>query len=47
MMTFAAQVDWPLDDALGWPTKMIDEFAWERVAARLRHDGHEEPARRA
>ena len=30
MMTFAAQVDWPIDEALGWPTKMIDEFQWER-----------------
>ena len=31
MMTFAAQVDWPLEDALGWPAKMIDEFEWERT----------------
>ena len=30
MMTFAAQVDWPIDEALGWPAKMIDEFEWER-----------------
>ncbi|HEX4174932.1 MAG TPA: aldehyde dehydrogenase family protein, partial [Acidimicrobiales bacterium] len=30
MMTFAAQVDWPLTDALTWPAKMIDEFPWER-----------------
>ena len=30
MMTFAAQVDWPLTDALRWPAKMIDEFPWER-----------------
>ena len=30
MMTFAAQVDWPIDEALGWPAKMIDEFQWER-----------------
>ena len=30
MMTFAAQLDWPLDEALRWPAKMIDEFAWER-----------------
>ena len=30
MMTFAAQVDWPIDEALGWPTEMIDEFEWER-----------------
>ena len=30
MMTFAAQLDWPLEEALRWPAKMIDEFAWER-----------------
>ncbi len=30
MMTFAAQVDWPLTDALKWPAEMIDEFHWER-----------------
>ena len=30
MMTFAAQLDWPLEEALSWPAKMIDEFAWER-----------------
>src|SRR6202035_1001427 len=30
MMTFAAQVDWPIDEALGWPTEMIDKFEWER-----------------
>ncbi len=31
MMTFAAQVDWPLDEALKYPAKMIDEFAFERT----------------
>ena len=31
MMTFAAQLDWPLNEALRWPAKMIDEFAWERA----------------
>ena len=31
MMTFAAQLDWPLEDALLYPAKMIDEFPWERV----------------
>src|SRR6516165_3736450 len=31
MMTFAAQLDWPLEDALLYPSKMIDEFPWERV----------------
>jgi aldehyde dehydrogenase (NAD+) len=30
LMTYAAQVDWPLADALTWPAKMIDEFPWER-----------------
>jgi aldehyde dehydrogenase (NAD+) len=30
MMTFAAQVDWPLAEALTWPAKMIDEFPFER-----------------
>jgi aldehyde dehydrogenase (NAD+) len=30
MMTFAAQLDWPLEEALRWPAKMIDQFAWER-----------------
>ncbi len=31
MMTYAAQVDWPLDDALKYPAKMIDEFSFERA----------------
>ena len=31
MMTFAAQVDWPLDEALSYPARMIDEFAFERA----------------
>ena len=31
MMTFAAQLDWPLEDALLYPAKMIDEFPWERA----------------
>ena len=31
MMTFAAQLDWPLEDALLYPAKMIDEFQWERT----------------
>ena len=30
LMTYAAQVDWPLADALKYPAKMIDEFPWER-----------------
>lgn len=30
MMTFGAQLDWPLEDALVWPTRYIDEFPWER-----------------
>src|ERR1700722_3335916 len=31
MMTFAAQLDWPLEEALRWPAKMIDEFSWDRA----------------
>ena len=31
MMTFAAQLDWPLEDALLYPAKMIEEFPWERT----------------
>ena len=31
LMTFAAQLDWPLEEALGWPARMIDEFPWERA----------------
>lgn len=30
MMTFGAQLDWPLEEALVWPTRYIDEFPWER-----------------
>jgi aldehyde dehydrogenase (NAD+) len=30
IMTFAAQLDWPLEDALLYPAKMIDEFPFER-----------------
>jgi aldehyde dehydrogenase (NAD+) len=30
MMTYAAQLDWPLEEALRWPAKMIDEFSWDR-----------------
>ena len=30
MLTFAAQLDWPLEDALLWPAAQIDEFQWER-----------------
>ncbi len=30
ILTFAAQVDWPLDDALRYPAKMIEEFPFER-----------------
>jgi aldehyde dehydrogenase (NAD+) len=29
-LTYAAQLDGPLADALRYPAKMIDEFAWER-----------------
>jgi len=30
MMTYGAQLDWPLEDALTWPMRHIDEFEWER-----------------
>ena len=30
MLTFAAQLDWPLEDALLYPAAQIDEFEWER-----------------
>ena len=45
MMTFAAQVDWPLDDALRYPAKMIDEFPFERPLPDSEPDGHGEPPR--
>ena len=28
--TYAAQLDWPLDDAIRWPAEHISDFAWER-----------------
>lgn len=28
--TFAAQIDWPVDDAVRWPAELISEFSWER-----------------
>ncbi|MDT5084569.1 MAG: aldehyde dehydrogenase [Mycobacterium sp.] len=30
MMTYGAQLDWPLAEALTWPMDYIDEFEWER-----------------
>jgi aldehyde dehydrogenase (NAD+) len=30
LMTYAAQLDWPLEEALRYPARMIDEFEWER-----------------
>jgi len=30
MTTHSAQLDWPLADALRYPTRLIDEFEWER-----------------
>jgi aldehyde dehydrogenase (NAD+) len=30
ILTYAAQLDGPLEDALRWPAKMIGEFPWER-----------------
>ncbi|BBZ59154.1 aldehyde dehydrogenase family protein [Mycolicibacterium monacense] len=29
-MTYIAQLDWPLADAIRWPAQHISEFAWER-----------------
>jgi aldehyde dehydrogenase (NAD+) len=29
-LTYAAQLDTPLEDAFLWPAKMIDDFPWER-----------------
>ncbi len=31
MTTESAQLDWPLADGLRYPTRLIDEFEWERV----------------
>ncbi|WP_102145565.1 aldehyde dehydrogenase family protein [Mycobacterium hubeiense] len=31
MTTQIAQLDWPLADSLRYPTRLIDEFEWERV----------------
>jgi len=31
MLTYSAQLDWPLEDAFSWPANMIDEYPWERV----------------
>ncbi|HEY3941975.1 MAG TPA: aldehyde dehydrogenase family protein [Acidimicrobiales bacterium] len=33
MLTYSAQLDTPLGDALRYPAKLIDEFAWERDLA--------------
>ena len=30
-MTYAAQLDWPLEDALGYPARMIDQFEWSEA----------------
>jgi aldehyde dehydrogenase (NAD+) len=30
VLTYAAQLDWPLADGLRHPAELIDEFAWER-----------------
>jgi aldehyde dehydrogenase (NAD+) len=29
-MTYIAQLDWPLAEAVRWPAKLISEFSWER-----------------
>jgi aldehyde dehydrogenase (NAD+) len=34
MLTYAAQLDWPLEDALIYPAQMIETFAWERPLAK-------------
>ena len=39
MLTFAAQLDWPLEDALLYPAAMIDEFEWERHLPRAEKMG--------
>lgn len=31
MITQSAQLDWPLADALRYPSRLIDEFEWERT----------------
>jgi aldehyde dehydrogenase (NAD+) len=30
-MTFTAQLDWPLADAVRWPAEFITRFAWQRM----------------
>lgn len=45
MMTFGAQLDWPLEDGLVWPTRYIDEFEWERQLPVSHQMGF--PSRRA
>jgi len=30
-MTYIAQLEWPLADAVRWPAQQISEFAWERM----------------
>lgn len=30
-MTYIAQLEWPLADAVKWPAEYISEFAWERM----------------
>jgi aldehyde dehydrogenase (NAD+) len=32
-MTYIAQLDWPLADAVRWPAQYISEFTWERQLA--------------
>jgi aldehyde dehydrogenase (NAD+) len=29
--TYAAQIDWPIDDAVRWPAELISTFPWERA----------------
>ncbi|HBJ73749.1 MAG TPA: aldehyde dehydrogenase, partial [Actinobacteria bacterium] len=30
MLTYSAQLDWPMNDAFRWPAEFIDRFEWER-----------------
>ena len=39
MLTYAAQLDWPLEDALLYPARMIDTFEWERPLAKAEKMG--------
>ena len=40
MLTFAAQLDWPLEDALLYPAAQIDEVRVGAATAKVGEDGH-------